>query len=387
MRRSRKNIVLLFLALCGAAFGQSAFAAKKFKRALVIAGGGISPGVGLGVIAGVQEAGWKPDLVISTCGASIASAIYNEASDSRAAYYLARSSKFHQVLRQISVSMDQGVEIYLKIKEIQNSVGVVDFFSKSILHFPTTVPAFAQRNQFLTRKDGPRLIMVGAQASFGPKDVGRSQRKGSIRETYFTDSVTARDLEGRETMISKMFPESYVDRKTAVISDVAPVQAMRASITDPFLLNPPTIKGSYYFTGAVDLHPIELAKDLAEEVIVTYPLGLYRAEEDMIVEKAFGYSPNARFREVIKEEGVRWVDMYGIEDISFDPVPSFSLIANNVPENLIDFKNGIKAQFDFGYARGQEAIKVGGINERRHLRRPILCGAPGSGDCRMVLRR
>jgi len=59
-------------------------APKRFKRALIIAGGGITPAVGLGVIAGVEEKGWKPDVVLTTCGASMAAAIYNAFNNSRA---------------------------------------------------------------------------------------------------------------------------------------------------------------------------------------------------------------------------------------------------------------------------------------------------------------
>ncbi|MGZ3743093.1 MAG: hypothetical protein ACXWRA_04460, partial [Pseudobdellovibrionaceae bacterium] len=69
---------ILGLIFCiGLAFHTEFLWAKPFKRVLVISGGGLNPGLALGIIAGVQEKGWRPDLIIATCGAGLGAAINN----------------------------------------------------------------------------------------------------------------------------------------------------------------------------------------------------------------------------------------------------------------------------------------------------------------------
>lgn len=347
--------------------------AKKFKRALIIGGGGITPGVGLGIIAGAQKMGWEPDVIITTCGASMASAIANSFPDSQSSLAFAKGPQFFALMQKLRIGTKNVLSLKKKFDLAKNSPGIADYFKNNLLYMNDDITGFLPNATFNAGASAPRLIMLSALAHFGPRNIGRAKSSNLFTQVYFTDSETAQVLQNLESPILKLFPQSYLTRETIVITDKPTDQAARASISDPYLINPAKIDNQYYFTGAVDLFPIELAEQIADEILVTYPEELFESYENLAIESTFGFNQTQRVLHSIQHTNVKWIDINGIANVKFDPSPSFLKLVNHVPTNLQSFAKGIQKQYDFGFARAQEALVVqkSRLNVRNHLRKPI----------------
>jgi len=340
--------------------------AKKFRRALIIAGGGISPGIGLGILSAAEEAGQMPDVVITTCGSSLSAAIYNAHMNGRSSLNYAKSQTFFNSLNQVRISTSKATDMGTKFDNmLANPNAIPQLFSQLVLSYPENANAGLPNTTF-NSGSGPRFIMVTSRANFGPGDVGKQKFASMFTEAFFTDPDTAQALQNFRTALP---PGSLVESNTVAFSNVNTETAMRASIADPHLLNPIALNGKYFFTGAVDLFPLELAQSLADEVIVTYPVSLFSGYIDQAFDSSFGFSQNRRVLQAINNSTVKWVDMSGADSIKFDPEPGVT-ITNKVPQTLSRFQQGIQTQFDFGYSRMREALNVqaGAV---RHIREPI----------------
>lgn len=364
----KKFIICLFVV--SFVFQAESFAAeKRFKRALIVGGLGIAPGVALGVIAGLKKAGMEPDLIITTCGASISSGIYNNFNDDEAALNFTKSVEFKNIISQARVNTKNVLKVRKQFKEAEDLYLMPPIFNQTILRAPPEFDKFLPENT-ITGSGTTKVIILAAKANFGPELVGWPRGKGkSFNQVYFTDAETGTLLKDFKSPISQIFPKSFVDEKTFVITDATPEQAVRASIADPFLINPAVINGEYYFTGAVNLLPVELAHELADEVISNYPASLYTDFEDLAIKSTFGFDQTDSVRHSIKDPNVKWIDLYGVEAVKMDPKRKFLKLKNGIPEGPITFANKVQAQWDFGYKRAIEAMKaqVDGPS-RKHLR-------------------
>ena len=358
---------LLLVTFCFLAVGAHQAEAKKFQRALVIAGGGISPGVALGILAAAEENGWIPDVVITTCGSSLSTSIYNAYKNSRDSLAYAQSPVFHQGLSQIRIQTPDVRVLQARIEHMEKNHGTIPpIFDKVIMSLPNTVEMSLPDTRFNSGA-GPRFVMIGAKASFGPGDVGRPINSKIFTEVFFTDPDTAQALQGFQSTLP-----GYVAAQTQVLTNVSTQDAVRNSIADPLFLNPSILNGSYFFTGAIDLYPLDVAHHLADEVVATYPISLFKDYEDTAFKAAFGFTQTSRAVHTVTNNRVKWIDLSGVEPLRFDPTNSGFTLYSQVPAQLGAFQQGILAQFNFGRQRMAEALAAQTQGpSRRHLRAPI----------------
>lgn len=351
---------------------QESASGKPFKRALVISGGGITPGVGLGILKGLERSGWKPDVVITTCGASVASALRNSFPTTKESIKFALSPTFHKALRMAKVETRSALDVQRKFDSYKTDDSLPQYFERNVLTFPQDFQGLLPHNQFQATEGTPRFVMVAARTHFGPKDVG-APLLPSFTQVYFTDADTAEKLKNFPSPIRAKFPESRLDPLTETITNATTESALRGSIADPFLLAPGEFNGDYYMTGAVDLYPIETAMELADEVVSTYPASLFADFEDFAIKRTFGFSQNKSALHAIQNTQVKWIDISGIEEVNFDPKLKVLWLVDRVPQKLEDFRKGIQEQIDFGSSRAMEAMAVQKTktDARSHLRKPI----------------
>lgn len=367
MRKSFKSLILVAICLFAATSYQAE--AKKFQRALVIAGGGISPGVALGILAAAEERGWIPDVVITTCGSSLSTSIYNAYKNSRDSLAYAQSPVFHQGLAQIRIQTPDVRVLQSRIEHMERNHGTIPpVFDKVIMSLPNAVEMSLPDTRF-NSGTGPRFVMIGAKASFGPGDVGKQINGKIFTEVFFTDPDTAQALQGFQSTLPA---NSYVASQTQTLTNVSTQDAVRNSIADPLFLNPSILNGSYFFTGAIDLYPLDVAHFLADEVIATYPISLFKDYEDTAFKSAFGFTQTSRAVQAVTNNRVKWIDLSGVEPLRFDPTNSGLTLYSRVPAQLGAFQQGIQAQFNFGRERMAEALAVQSQGpSRKHLRAPI----------------
>ncbi len=345
---------------------------KPFKRVLVMSGGGLNPGSFLGMIHGGLEMGWKPDLIITSCGSSLGSVLYNSDNSISDSFKVLQSHEVYSGFSSVQVNNAWVWDLLTVFDRAANRREIPNVFSDLILTVPQYFPIKLKNDKFLADENSTKILFVGSKSLFNKNDIGktRSVIEPLFKVVYFTDSSTAKLLDGYKIQPHHAFPYSNVVADVDVKSDFSTLDAYRASIADPFLLEPFEKDGEFYFTGAVDLYPIKLAQDLGEEVIATYPQQLYTKYEVAAIEGGFAFSQNVRALEAIQNENISWIDVYGLDALSFNPQVSGLQMVTAVPIKESDFRWKAFLQWDFGRNRIKEALNAPKYSSA-HLRRPI----------------
>jgi hypothetical protein len=348
-------------------------AEKKFKRVLVMGGLGIAPGVGLGMIAGLNKMGWKTDLIIATCGSAMPATIYGLENDDKRSLDFAKSQAFKDGVSETKLNLSSLLKIKKNFDRAKNFSVVPQIFSNGILYMPEVMGKYMPEKNH-EKSDDTKIIIVSTRSHYGPESVGLPKPAGkNFTQVFFTDADTAEAMKSYKSPIAQLFPESQIEENVSVMTDVSPEEAIRNSVADPFLLNPGKIGNDYYFTGAVDLFPLELAQSLGEEVISNYPVASFTAYEDLAIESAFGFKQNDSVKHDVSNDLVKWIDLVGVDNVSFNPRPTHLIfMRNEIPYTLEGFQQGIQDQYDLGYERAMEAVKaqVSGPS-KAHLRNPL----------------
>ena len=347
---------------------------KKFKKALIISGGGISPGVALGLIAGARAAGQKPDVILATCGGSIGASIANAYPNPQDAKKFVMSREFHKYLKEYThVGRTNAAQIGLKLGEAAVNKGdVPDIFDRNVIDVPTSFPRMLPNQTFRSGKDDTRLITVAARANYKPGDVKNPIAGQTLYEqTFFTDKDTAKALKGMPASMKSNFPDSPIHPWTTTRTDASTIQAMRASISDPYLINPGKIGKDYYFGGAMDLYPIETAQKIACETLATTPSVALNGLEDMAVKRGFGFSQTERVAQLKGYKGVRWAQMKGAEDLNMDPDTSGIDFVSKIPDDYNEYAAAIEKQYEFGYQQAMAAYESPQATTRTRARQGV----------------
>lgn len=361
----RIRIALLTLCVCL----PSAQASKPFKRALILTGGNLNASLRLGVLEAARRSGQAPDLLIGVCGGSIAAAVAHAFPESSDAHAFMRSEEMHSFARSFRASSEgsaSGFSRILAMVKMANFFGLLpDYFTPAI--FKITQP-FPKAFESAFRTDRIATIIVATRTRFRPKDVGSLilWRK-LFEETYFTDVETARYLEGARSEIAQRYPDSSVTARTRVETQWTLAEAVRASIADPFLLPPFEKDGQTYMAGSHNLYPVELARELADEVILTAPEA-FGEVENLVFESTFGLSDAERLKDLAKSKRVdHWVDFTRIGSELFQVKPDLKFpfwftdslvkLSTNVPSALSDYQEMIDTQYATGSRRANESFQ------------------------------
>ena len=351
---------------------------KSFQRVMVFPGGGLQFAIHLGALAAYEDAGQKPNLVIGTCGGSIAALLANYFEDPKERKEFLLSEKLYTALKNVKL-VRPGIGYALN--DVWEMIGrkyrltdtLPDFFSRYILSVPTDF-SLSHMNVPFKKEGSMRAIMIAAQLNYGPEQLGQKRGKRKLmREVYFTDDETAQHLAGLESEIGGKFPDSYVDKYTRTITDAPMAFASRASISDPYYINPGKIGDTYFLTGAVNLYPLELAQHLGDEVIMPYVAGFDSLVEQNVIASVFGFDNNKRLRNVTANEATRWVDFTDTdvvyEDAGFNPSPNFWTfdIESRIPDSYEEYRRRLEVLWSYGYERGLESLKKA-PNDKSHIR-------------------
>lgn len=326
--------------------------AKPYQKALVLSAGGFSYTAYAAILESLKANGWEPDVIISNCGATLASAIslsFNNPQDN--VNYLF-SKEHHQSMRSVKLAEHNALKLHKHIKK-ESPERIPDLFKlfvvdlKQDLSFPGAIESFPI--------NGTRLVITGAEMLFDEKDAGLPRDRAILKETYFTDPYTAKYLRDFKSPLAKMFPKSGYDKNVNVVTSVAPFIAARASVTDPYLMQPAQINGRQFLSS--DAYPIELAHHLAEQVVSVYPV-VHDTYLMDIFHKAYGFDYYERLKKIVQRKDTQWIDVYGV-DSSLRPKRGFLFfLTRGVPASYKKFFNTLKEQWEFGWKRGAEAAKA-----------------------------
>lgn len=373
---SRRNwLYVLFFIAFQSFFNGSIGVAKPYKRVLVISGGGINPGFAAGIIAGAQMKGWQPDLIIATCGAGIGATIHHSEQSLKETYDVLMSQNFFKALKSVKIETANLLTLASKLSKAEDHSIYPSIFHNNVLYVPFTFPPLLKNNTFHPTPASAKLILISAKSLFGPEDVGQKrEQKPLFQQVFFTDDKTAEFIRGWTLPEQQSYPNTNIARNTETITSQSTMMAMRAGLADPYLLNPLKVNDDYYFAGAIDLYPIDLALALGEEVMATYPMGFSPDYEEISTLTSYGFSQNKRRLETLQHTKVKWIDISDADSVGFNPAPKFIWMTNMIPRTYHLFTSAVAKQWQLGRDRSIEALTVAPgsiVDVRSHLRRPI----------------
>lgn len=390
MRRSTAcwALLLLLILIPGSLPAQDG--PKPFKRALVMTGGGFKFLYFVGMYDALVDRGWKPDLLITTCGASVAAAIIHGVPDRHERLKLIQSPMMLEGIEGFRLTRGgfrdverllRKLSLYRRGWETGSDV-VPDLFNLAFFDVdPITLP-FWQRPFTDRAPDAPRVIIAGSTASFTQADVERPRNGRKLyHEAYFTDPVVAPYLASYTSAIARAYPRSSIGSEVRVFTDVSIGDAAAISIRDPFLF-PPVERNGQVFTGSnINLYPLELARLLADEVMMTFNPA-FNGFELMAIDVSLGYDMNHRLQAVTASPVDYWIDAtnMNVAQFAMDPkvhfgFPTLFQLKPNLPVDRTvrvapgvtagasyvitaedDFTRRALIAYDRGYERGLEAL-------------------------------
>lgn len=337
---------------------------QKYKRAVIFSGGGSRFAIYGGIFSAMEDRGYIPDLIIGTCGGAMASAIINsfETNNERKEYM--KSLELYNFIKSLKLTKEKmlyRIGIDCKLRELRKNLYIENIFDKYLVDIPEDLekylPSLNRQKNSITG-----TAIIGSKILFSKDETGKKcENRKLYQKIIFTDKKTEKLLKDELYRNSKIFQKSTIMEKTVVMTDVDLLKAARISASDMFYTKPVLYNGEYFAGGAVDLIPIELAKILADEVVLELKQE-YDKVEDSSVRSVLGYSGNERLREIHDSYGDYWIDTSDVpKKLKGHYVTAklnlFKLqVELSVPDDYEKFKNDVELQWKYGYERTVEAL-------------------------------
>lgn len=285
----------------------------KYKRAMVFSGGGTRFAMYCGMFTAFEEKGITPDLIIGVCGGSIAAAVINSfKTNSERKNYL-QSRELFDFVENTKLTKERKLHrigwYSLKKTYCKNRAPFIEnVFENYLVDMPQDI---SLQLPSLSSQFGQNItcIIIGSQILFDSFDTGKARKNKKLyKKTLFTDQITAEKIDLNTIKIqSKNYELSAVDSSIEILTNVSIQKAMRISVSDMFYVEPILYQNQYYAGGAIDLIPIELALEVADEVIFEKKNN-YTNVEESLVRAVLGFSGNQRLEEIENKAVNYWID-------------------------------------------------------------------------------
>lgn len=338
---------------------------QKYQRCLVMSGGGFRFGYYLGIYAAMREQGRTPDLLLASCGAAIAAGIIQHFSDDveRKEWLCSpemyrfwqgmRSSRQATIGRALAGALRRGFSIRYA-HQIPDLFNDYMFDIPEMLPTPTTAPANRET----------AVAIIAGKLLFSESEVGqrRAGRK-LFAETVFGEHRTAALLQGMRSPVSaEIWGDSAISAE--LLTDVSmPIeQAARASVSDMIYFRCHTYQDQHYIGGVIDLFPIEIAHQLADQVFMELKGPYDKIFSVPALRTVLGINGNQRLQHVLRQRADLWVDTSDMERIlaSNQITKKMSWRENRIElvlsESYDAYVKMIEAQWQYGFQRGLSAF-------------------------------
>lgn len=338
----------------------------NYQRAVLFSGGGTRFGLYLGMYAALEELGLKPDLLIATCGGSLAAAIIQAfARDVERKSYL-QSEEFyrffcgHQLTQQRHLGK-LGWYVLRKQWDKRTAPYLEDVFDRYLVKMEHDLSPLLPTLNRPFSEEIPAII-IGSKMLFDRSAVGERRGERKLYQKVLIGNTTALSNVSLDNIQiqGENYGQSAVAPAVAINSTVTLLEAVRISMSDMFYIEPIQRNGEYYAGGAIDLVPVELAQSLAAEVICERKQR-YKLQEEGLVRAVLGFSGNQRLRDIDQQfQGLRWIDTrdaaeklagnYCRKDIDWRRFE----ITLSLPASLDEFAVAMEAQWNYGYRKAME---------------------------------
>lgn len=337
---------------------------QKYQRCMVMSGGGFRFGIYLGMYAAACECGRAPDLLLASCGSAIAANIISSLPDDAQRKAWLSSPEMYRFWGELKSVQHAGILSTLaraakrKLSR-RNAAQIPDLFGDYLFEVP---PHFPQP-PMPVGQPAVAVAIVGGKLLYREQEVGQPRgRRKLFAETLFCNSRSAALLTG---MTSPLSDPRWGDHAVAdtLLTDVdTPIHiAARISISDMFYFPCHPHGGEHYIGGVVDLFPLEVARRLAEEVMIEFKQSFDQMFSIPAWRAVLGLDGNQRLRYVNGQPVDIRVDT---SDVTFalaqqSAQKKLDWRGNRIrlimPESYETYVQYMDAQWQYGYARGLEA--------------------------------
>lgn len=355
---------------------------------MVMAGGGFRFSYYLGMYAAAVDSGNAPDVLLASCGGSIAAAVIQALPDDAQRKAWVAAPAMYAFLRGLQSTAKAAIgrsfvhAVKRRLRTGRTAV-VPDLFDDYFFDIPAQLPLPPPRAE---HGPGPAVAIVGGKILFEPEDVGQLRHGRKLfAETVFGEARTAALLAG---MVSPLSAPRWGDNAIAakLITDSAmPIgDAVRISISDMFYFRCHSNESGHYMGGVIDLFPIEVARRLAHQVVIEMKAPFNQSTAIPALRAVLGIDGNQRLRYVHGQHADVWIDSSDVEHAlrAQGMQKKLSWRENRIrlvmPGDYRHYVEQVEAQWQYGYARAREAFAKAGANERpqmRHTTRHNRAGA------------
>lgn len=346
---------------------------KKYKRAIIFAGGGNRFAVYGGIYAALVENNLAPDLIIGSCGASLSTAIISHLKEPSKIEDYFKSKELYNLSKILKLTDERKffkLPFYLLMNflSLKKEKYIQDVVNRFLIDFPSDIEEFLPN--LLNEKDKIDSIIIGSKLNFSLEDTNKKINNEKLyKEILFTNIKENLNID--KILRTNSYQNSLVDENIEIIDDLSLINASRISMADMFLMSPVFYKNNYYAGGAVDLLPFEIANFLADEIFLELKQS-YNLIENSALKLVLAYDGNKRFQEVSSMRASQWIDtsdmpLYFKKNYNF---LSFNFLKMELKLNTINYEeycNDIDLQWNYGYNRMIESIKLGN-NFKGHQR-------------------
>jgi len=337
---------------------------KPYKRCMVLGGGGFRFGIYIGMYAALRQAGKAPDVLLASCGGAIAAAIIHQLPDPQQQRAWLSSEQMYQFwcgLRSTDHAALAGTLLSAARRKLSSASAPVipDLFNDYLFEIPPQLP-------FPAASGTPEVdvAIIGGKLLFGPADVGqpRGQRK-LFAETIFCNERAAAALRGMDSPLADARWGEHAVAREMLIDTTAPVtDAARISIADMIYFRSAQYRGDEYIGGVLDLFPVEVARQLGEEVVMEFKEAFDQVFSIPAWRAVLGVDGNARLRYANSHLADMRIDSSDVSVVLEKQQMQQKLdwlrnrIELQMPPSYDIFTQHMRDQWQYGYDRAQEAL-------------------------------
>lgn len=343
---------------------------------MVMAGGGFRFGYYLGMYAAAVDSGNKPDLLLASCGGAIAAAVIQALPDDvQRQAWLSSPAMYHFLCglqstpkATISRSVLHALKRGLMTKRAHR---IPDLFDDYFFDLPASLPL-----PMLQEEPTVAVAIVGGKILFSKEEVGQlRQHRKLFTEVVFGDERVAKLLDGSVSALSdSQWGEHAIAPELLVDVNMPIVDAVRISITDMFYFPCYAYQANFYTGGVIDLFPIEIAKRLAQRVIMELKAPFNQTLAIPALRAVLGIDGNQRLRYVHDQFADVWIDTSDVSRVLHNNGMQKKLSWTNnrfclvMPKRYEIYQEQMMAQWQYGYQRGLEAFAKTVVNDKQSMR-------------------
>ncbi|MFP3597891.1 patatin-like phospholipase family protein [Chryseobacterium sp. SIMBA_029] len=341
---------------------------EKLNRALIFSGGGTRLMIYLGIFAALEESGMKPEVLIASCGGAFAATVINAFPDTLSRKDYLTSEEYYRFVSQTTLTKHRklyeiGLFSLKKLINNKNAPYIEDVFTRYLVEMNQNLAEDFPSLQHTQLSQEIPTVIIGSELLFSPAETYQKRNdKKLYQKIIFTDPQTAKRIRPEKVMIhSENLQKSAIEIIPKLKTDVSMLEATRISISDMFYVAPALLHGTYFAGGAVDLIPVELARHLADQVIIEKKQS-YSPVEEAFVQAVLGYSGNKRLEEIEQQAPDLQIDTMNIKQVLKGHYIKKSIdwkkfeIALSFPKSYKQFVEDQEKQWQYGFDQTMKGI-------------------------------